>query len=134
MLAILKGEYSAAGRKPDWGGSLRFAGRPRRPSPHVSCGRDFRLLLRLRDREGYCIDRGGVVTEFDVEHLSFWRRDGEGVFHETFGNRDGVCEVGIGADGVEEEELVATERALLFCARDAMNRPEHRDSDQAHQR
>src|SRR5438067_13837230 len=59
-----------------------------------------------------CVYRGGIVTQFNVKRAAFRRRDGESGVHETVGNCDRISEVGVGADGVDQEEFVAGQDAL----------------------
>ena len=58
----------------------------------------------------------------------------ERILDKAFRDGDRVGEIRIGAYGVEQEKLVAVERALLFGSRQATNSREHGNSHQIHER
>src|SRR5215471_20684604 len=75
---------------------------------------DKSLRLRLWNRQYDRIDSGRVVAKLDVERFALGRRDGEGIFDEACGDRDGGHEIGVAADRVEQEKFVTAQSALFF--------------------
>src|SRR5581483_5845815 len=76
------------------------------------------VLSGLRLVCNYWYDRSvdccRVISQLDVEHLPFRRWNAESGFDETVWHCDRICEVGIGADGIDKEQLVAAQGALAF--------------------
>src|SRR5215471_4083933 len=96
-----------------------------------------RLWLGLRQGQGHRVDRRRIVTQLDVERLSLRRRDGECILDESHRNRHRVREIFVRADGIDQEQFVAAQSALLLRRlrrRNAVKRGQHWYANQIHER
>src|ERR1700728_842235 len=92
-----------------------------------------RRRRQLLGGEGDLIHDGGIVAELEVQLASFRMRDREHIAGKSIGNRDGMSELRIAGDGIDEEEIGAAEAAFLIFANGALEIVQLRETNEGRQ-
>src|ERR1700741_3556059 len=104
-----------------------------RGTPALLAGGGVVLRGSGDERKGDGVDGGGIVAEAHVDRFANGAGDREAGIREAIGDGRGRSEVGIGADGIEQEEFVADEDAGLVGG-GAANFFEDRNADEIRKR